>query len=240
MEKRTTIRLTESEKGIYSFDDKETDSGKSLMELVDFSELLVGVHTLKVVASCDGIKSEELFRCRFYVVGPEWQTISEELFPDSYPEALQFFGDTRRFLYRYQVVYGRYTLADPEWEKEFITTITAYPNGEPWLVHVDAKPYFEKAFQYLETSYLRVHGTNGDTGLKKASDLITEYNGCYVSRMTSSLKAISHHSFGTAVDVNASMEPNKNSLINKSVIDDDVKNHLSFLPCSVSNCRNRF
>ena len=56
-----------------------------------------------------------------------------------------------------------------------------------------------------------MHGTNGDTGLIRASALITEYDGCYVSRFTSSLKAISHHSFGTAVDVNASMEPNKNN-----------------------------
>ena len=88
--------------------------------------------------------------------------------------------------------------------------------------------YFEKAFSYLETSFVRVHGTNGDTGLIRASDLITEYNGCYVSRFTSSLKAISHHTFGTAVDVNASMEPNKNTAENKAVIDDDVRGHLFF------------
>ena len=225
---RKSVQLAETGTGTYSLTDPNTDGRKSLSELVDFSQLLVGVHTLKITAACDGARSVEVFRCRFYVVGPEWNVITEENFPDSYPEALQFFKSTERFLYRYQWVNGRYILADPEWEKEYITTIQAYPNEEPWLVHVDAVPYFQKAFNYLNTSYLRVHGSNGDTGLVKAADLITEYNGCYVSRFTSSLKAISHHTFGTAVDVNASMEPNKNIVENTAVIDEDVKNHLFF------------
>ena len=95
-------------------------------------------------------------------------------------------------------------------------------------MHVDAVPYMQKAFEYLETSYVRVHGTNGDTGVIPAIALITEYNGCYVSRFTSSLKSISHHTFGTAVDVNASMQPNKNIAENTKVIDDDVKKHLTY------------
>ena len=225
---RKSVQLTETGTGTYTLTDSNTDNGKSLSELVDFSQFLVGVHTLKVTAACEGARSVEVFRCRFYVAGPDWNEITEENFPDSYPEALSFFKDTKRFLYRSQWVNGRYIMADPEWEKEYITTIQGYPNDEPWLVHVDAVPYFEKAFGFLNTSFLRVHGTNGDTGLVKASNLITEYNGCYVSRFTSSLKSISHHTFGTAVDVNASMDPNKNIAENTAVIDDDVKNHLTF------------
>ena len=226
---RQTVRLLpDAGAAGYALDDANTEEGKSLAELVDFSELLVGVHTLKIVASCEGMKSAEIFRTRFYVAGDEWETITKENFPDSYPEALAFFKDTKRFLYRYQWVNGRYILADPEWEKEFITAIEAYPNGEPWNVHIDAVPYFEKAFAYLAASRVRVHGTNGDSGVIKAVDLITEYNGCYVSRFTSSLKAISHHTFGTAVDLNASMEPNKNTPENKAVIDDDVRDHLTY------------
>lgn len=225
---RKSVQLTETGTGTYTLTDPNTDNGKALSELVDFSQFLVGVHTLKVTAACEGARSVEVFRCRFYVAGPDWDEITEENFPDSYPEALSFFKDTNRFLYRYQWVNGRYIMADPEWEKEYITTIQGYPNDEPWLVHVDAVPYFEKAFDYLNTSFLRVHGTNGDTGLVRASDLITEYNGCYVSRFTSSLKSISHHTFGTAVDVNASMDPNKNLAENTAVIDEDVKDHLTF------------
>ena len=225
---KKAVHFKNSRTGTYSLTDAATDEGVSLAALVNFADLKVGVHTLKLIATVKGMRGVEVFRCSFYVVGEEWETISESNFPDSYPEALQFFGSTERFLYRYQWVNGRYILADPEWEKTYITEITGYPDASPWLMHVDAVPYFEQAFKYLETSYVRVHGTNGDTGVIQASKLITEYNGYYVSRFTSSLKAISHHTFGTAVDVNASMEPNKNSDANTALIDDDVKGHLVY------------
>lgn len=205
-----------------------TDQGKSLAALLEFESFAVGVHTLRITAACSGTRAVEVFRCTFYVAGEEWEQITKENFPDSYPEALKFFGSTEKFLYRYQWVSGRYIMADPEWEKTYITEIPGYPNGEPWRMHVDAVSYMQNAFDYLETSYVRVHGTNGDTGVIKAISLITEYNGCYVSRFTSSLKSISHHTFGTAVDVNASMEPNKNVAENTAVIDDDVKGHLVY------------
>ena len=225
---RKSVRFDAEGQGIYTLTDAPAEGQASLAELVDFSEFSVGYHTLTVSVSCKGMRAAEVFRVRFYIVGPDWETITKEQFPDSYPEALAFFGGTERFLYRYQWVNGRYILADPEWEKTYITSIPAYPDGEPWLVHIDAAESFEKAFGYLENAFLRVHGSNGDTGVIKASSLITEYNGCYVSRFTSSLKAISHHAFGTAVDVNASMIPNKNDPANTALIDDDVKTHLIY------------
>ena len=225
---KKTVHFSESGAGVYDLTDAATDEGVSLSSLVDFSELLVGVQTLKITVSIKGTRPVELVRCSFYVLGEEWETITKDKFPDSYPEALKFFGSEERFLYRYQWVNGRYTVADPAWEKTYITEIPGYPDGTPWPVHIDAVPYMEKAFEYLENTYIRVHGTNGDTGVIKAIALITEYNGCYVSRFTSSLKAVSHHTFGTAVDLNASMEPNKNNAKNHAVIDDDVKGHLVY------------
>lgn len=225
---RKSVHFSQSKAGVYRLTDPQTDEGVPLSVLVDFSELRVGVHTLKLSASVNGSRAVEVFRCSFYVLGDEWETITRENFPDSYREAKEFFGSEERFLYRYQWVSGRYTVADPEWERTYITEISGYPDAVPWKVHIDAVPYFEKAFQYLNTSYFRVHGTNGDTGVRRAIDLITEYNGCYVSRFTSSLKSISHHTFGTAVDLNASMEPNKNNEKNTAIIDDDVKGHLVY------------
>lgn len=225
---KKTVHFKKQSTGIYQLTDASTDEGVSLSELVDFSELLVGVHTLKLSAAVSGTRSVELFRCSFFVLGDKWEQITRKTFPDSYPEALKFFGTDERFLYRYQWVNGRYIVADPEWEKTYITEIAGYPDAMPWRVHIDSVPYFEKAFEYLETTDVRVHGTNGDTGVIKAISLITEYNGCYVSRFTSSLKAISHHAFGTAVDLNASMDPNKNNEKNHSVIGDDVKGHLTY------------
>lgn len=232
---RKAVHFERNKAGVYDLNGTNTDEGVSLAARTDFSQLLVGVHTMKITASVSGSRAVELYRCTFYVLGDEWETIMKENFPDSYREALKFFGKEERFLYRYQWVSGRYTVADPEWEKTYITEITGYPDGMPWKVHVDAVPYFEKAFEYLNTSYVRVHGSNGDTGVIKAIDLITEYNGCYVSRFTSSLKSISHHTFGTAVDVNASMEPNKNNDENTKLIDTDVKLHLAFTGIHTEN-----
>ncbi len=225
---KKTVSLKDIGAGSYDLTSQETDSGKSLSQLVHFSEFLVGVHTLRLTASCGDSRAIEVFRCSFYVVGDEWLEITKENFPDSYPEAKKFFGSDERFLYRYQWVNGRYILADPEWEKTYITEMAGYPEGMIWKLHLDAVPYMLKAFDYLNTSYLRVHGANGDTGVIPAIALITEYNGCYVSRFTSSLKSISHHTFGTAVDLNASMQPNKNIAENTKVIDDDVKGHLKY------------
>ena len=225
---RKTVTLTEAT-GSYDLRSDMTESGKSLADLIRFEEFLVGVHTLRITAVCGGSRTVEVYRCTFFVAGEEWYELSRENFPDSYPEALKFFnGDESRFLYRYQWVNGRYIMADPAWETAYITEIAGYPDGMPWRMHVDAVPYMQKAFEYLETSFLRVHGSNGDTGVIKAIALITEYNGCYVSRFTSSLKSISHHTFGTAVDVNASMQPNKNIPENTEVIDKDVKGHLVY------------
>ena len=225
---KKAVHFKQTGAGVYDLTDPATDEGVSLSSLVDFSGLLVGVHTLKITASVKGTRAVELARCTFYVLGEEWETITKDKFPDSYPEALKFFGSDERFLYRYQWVNGRYTVADPEWEKTYITMIPGYPDGTMWQVHIDAVPYMEKAFEYLRNTYIRVHGSNGDTGVIKAIALITEYNGCYVSRFTSSLKAVSHHTFGTAVDLNASMDPNKNNAKNHAVIDDDVKGHLVY------------
>ena len=224
---RLTVKNTDGKRG--AFDLREAKDGEaSLVDRIPYDKFKIGYHVLRITASCGDSREIEVYKLSFYVVGEEWEQIRRENFPDSYPEALKFFKDDERFLYRYQWVNGRYILADPDWEKTYITTIPGYPNGVDWKMHVDAVPYMQKAFEYLETSYVRVHGTNGDTGVIPAIALITEYNGCYVSRFTSSLKSISHHTFGTAVDVNASMQPNKNIAENTKVIDDDVKKHLTY------------
>lgn len=212
----------------YRLDSADTLEGLSLTEQLDLSVLVTGVHTLKIIASCEGLKSEELLRVRFYVLGDEWEQIVPEDFNDSYAEALAFFKETERFCYRYQWVNGRSILADPDWEETYITTIEGLPAGTEWRVHVDAVPYFEKALAYMDTTFVRVQGTNGDSGVVRLADLVAEYSGCYVSRFTSSLKTISHHGFGTAVDLNATMAPNLNEAENTAVIDDEVRNQLVY------------
>lgn len=213
----------------YPLDSTGTKSGKSLDDLVKFSELQVGLHTMTLSATIAGhTKSYPLATTQFYVLGEKWKWIQKNDFNNSYDAALKFFSVPERFVYRYQWVDGRYIVADPEWEKTYITKIQGLPGDSLWSVHIDAVPYYEKALGYLHNTYVRVRGTNGDSGIIPLSDLVVEYNGSYVSRFTSSLKTISHHAFGTATDINASMKPNKNLAENNAVIYDEVKNYLSY------------
>lgn len=227
---RQTVTFAEGS-GVYAyrFDSAETAEGVSLSSLLDLSVLQTGVHTLKVIASCEAARSIELLRVRFYVFGDAWEQIVPEDFNDSYRAALRFFGgEPERFCYRYQWVDRRYILADPDWEEKYITEIEGLPQGQTWRVHTDAVPYYEKALGYLRDTHVRVSGTNGDSGVIRLQELIATYDGSYVSRFTSSLKTVSHHGFGTASDLNAALAPNQNNEANHRVIRDEVEKHLVY------------
>ena len=212
----------------YALDDFATAEGLSLDALFDFAVLTPGVHQLTLSAVCAGCNEvHELADAKFYVLSDEWERIKKSDFNGSYEEALAFFGDPERFCYRYQWVFDRYTVADPAWEKNYIVRLDGF-GGRDWLVHADAAPYYEKAFAYIRSALVRVHGTNGDTGVLPLSALIYTYNGSYVSRFTSTKKTISHHAFGTASDVNAKLEPNLNNKENKALIDGEVEKLLAY------------
>lgn len=213
----------------YSLDSEATEEGYSIDAMTRFADLQVGLHTLKLSARVQGgDRFIEIERTQFNVLSDDWTRIKSSDFNGSYDTAHKFFQDKKKFLYNYQWVYGRYTIADPEWENAHITTIEAFPNGQEWKIHVDAVPYYEKALAYLSSSYVRVHGTNGDTGVLPLYELILTYEGSYVSRFTSSKKTISHHAFGTATDINAQMEPNLNKPENSEAVDAEVLGFLAY------------
>lgn len=215
----------------YSFEQTNTAGGVSLASQIDLGMLQTGVNALVIQAKCQGMElPAEVFSTNFYVLGDTWKRFTAEDFSNNgYRTALAFFGgDPERFLYRYQNVYGRYTVADPEWETRYITPLDM-GYDEPWLVHVDAVPYYEKLREYLQTGFVRVHGTNGDTGVLPLSRLIVVYHGSFVSRFTSAKRsAISHHALGTTTDVNAIMEPNMNTKANLALIDNEVRSLLTY------------
>ncbi len=221
----------DSASGVYTcaLDSENTLEGVSLDSLVLFSELGPGVHTLTLSARCTGApRATELAKVRFFILGDAWERIRASDFNSTYPEAAAFFGgDKSRFLYRYQWVWKRYIVADPDWEEAYIQYFEGFPES-PWKIHVDAVPYYKEALWYVEHTRVRVHGTNGDSGALPLVRLITEYNGSYVSRFTSSLKSISHHAFGTATDLNASMPPNMNNKDNLALIDNEVRLCLAY------------
>jgi hypothetical protein len=226
-------------KNVYSYqlDDPLTNEGASLDSLTQISALHTGIHTLTILATSVGQpEPAQVYQTRFYVLSDQWNQIQRSDFSNnSYETAIRFFGDRDAFLYRYQWVNGRYIVADPDWENEYIISYNCLPNREPWRIHKLALPYYEKVSYYLTTVHVRVSGTNGDSGVILLSELIDTYNGSYCSRFTSSKQSISHHAFGTATDLNGGMGVNDNTKENKAVIDDEVKNKLTYNDIKIEN-----
>lgn len=197
-----------------------------LNDILDLSLLQTGIHTLSV-SICAGGEWRELFEGSFYVLSDTWEQIGRADFDGGYQEAIAFFGDIEKFCYRYQWVEGRYIVVDPLWEQEYIVALPFFTERD-WLVHTDAVPYYLDAKEYLENGYVRVSGTNGDSGILRLSELICSYNGSYVARFNSQKTMISAHAFGTASDVNAALLPNANARENKELIAAEVGNLLAY------------
>lgn len=213
----------------YPLDGADTVEESSVDAMTRFADLKVGTHTLRIFAKPRGVdRFYEVTKTQFNVLSDHWERFTIEDFKGSYESAFAFFQDDDRFIYRYQWVYGRYIIADPAWEAKYIITIPAYPEGMDWLIHIDGLPYYERAFAYLRSARVRVHGTNGDSGIRQLSELILSYAGSYVSRFTSSRATISHHTFGTATDVNAQLAPNLNAPENRGLVDTEVRDFLSY------------
>ena len=219
-------------KQVYSYplDDALTNEGVSLDSLVQFSALDVGIHMLTLYATSEGQPvAEKIFQTTFYILSDEWEKINRSDFSNnSYETALNFFQDKDAFLYRYQWVDARYIVADPDWENQYIISYDCLPGREAWRIHKLTLPYYKEASFYLNNVHVRVSGTNGDSGVLLLRDLIDTYNGSYCSRFTSSEKSISHHAFGTATDLNGGMGANDNTKDNIALINDEVKNKLTY------------
>ena len=214
----------------YALSDPNTVEGVSLDALTPFSSLGIGHHTLYLfVSTADSDMIYTPVSREFDVLGDTWRTFTADAFSNgSYKTALAFFGgDESRFLYRYQVVSGRYVIADPAWERTYLTEFSM-DDGEPWRIHIDALPNYRMAKHYLDKTFFRVSGTNGDTGVRPLCDCIVSYSGSYCSRFTSSKRYISHHAFACASDINATLEPNRNKKENIALIETEVRSNLVY------------
>ncbi len=220
------------ENAVYSYplDDALTLEGASIDSLAQFSALDVGVHTLRIYASSTGqFEPQLLFKTEFYILSDEWLQIkSSDFSNNSYTTALAFFQEKDAFLYRYQWVDARYIVADPDWENKYIVSFDCLPGRKLWRIHAYALPYYQAVSYYLNNVRVRVSGTSGDSGVLLLRDLIDTDNGSYCSRFTSSENYISHHAFGTATDLNGGMGANDNQKENIALINDEVKDNLSY------------
>ncbi len=213
----------------YDLDDAESPSGgSSVNDLMSFDLLEAGWYTLEISASTEKAEDIYLVSSDFVVGEPsEWLQLTSNNFRYNYSYAAAFFGKPDRFLFKYKWGNGRNIITDPKWVRKYITSFKGV-NGENWKVHIDAVPYFEKAVDYLENTYVRVRGNGHDSGVIRLSRLIKSFNGAYYSRFVTDKSFISHHAFGTALDLNASIKPNNNVIENHGIIWHEVNDCLVY------------
>ena len=197
-----------------------------LSEKIRFDRLAAGTYTLKLTAEDAQGRSVTLCTASFRVTADTWVRLLPNNLRNNYTDALRFFGSPERFLFRYRFRSGRKITVDAAWNKKYLTYAKGV-NGKKWRCHRDAVPYFEQAARCIETVRIRVHGTNGDTGAVRLKDIFT-FNGLTVQRYVSSLEYVSHHSFGTAVDVNAYTPSHRNVLSNRDRIYREVTENLTY------------
>jgi len=154
--------------------------------------------------------------------------LTQNKFDDNYLDAVEFFGkNTDAFLFPYYVGDGRGIGTDATWREAHIVPSSL------GRVNIFAVPNFEEANHYLKTSYVRVNLVNVRTGVVTdgvtmlLDELVDKY-AAYVPRFQSNLEYLSHHTLGTAIDVNDNMYPNQNIPRNHDLIGGEVKNHLVY------------
>ncbi|MDO4564933.1 MAG: dockerin type I domain-containing protein [Clostridia bacterium] len=202
----------------------------SFNNTVKFQNLETGNHSYRLEAVVFGSTERVLLASGTFRIVRAGSTrqLTWRNFGHNYEQVLEFFdGDTSQFLFTYSFGEGRYINISSEWKRKYLTTTPGY-NGRTWEVHKKSVSYYEEALNYLNTVYLRVHGTNGDSGVIKLGTLVNEQSGPQVSRYQTGNKIISHHAFGTAIDINPSMKPNENALSNQSLIKFEVGSCLTY------------
>ena len=194
-----------------------------MAEQLKFHKLSNGTYTLRILGQDVGSETKVLAETQFKVTNEGWIQLQPNNLRLNYTTILNFFGSPERFMFKYKLQSGSHRITvDPAWEKQYVSSATCL-NGKKWTCHVDAVPYFEAACRYMENTYIHLTGDKLDTGAVRLSDLVSKMNGTMVRRFTNSGDFISHHSFGTAVDINASFPSNKYNGTNRERIYSEVQ-----------------
>ena len=192
-------------------------------EELRFHKLPLGSYTLRIIGRDISCGETLLAETSFQVTNESWLRLQPNNLRLNYSTALAFFGSPERFMFRYRMDPSSHKITiESSWIKQYIGSATCL-NGKKWVCHIDAVPYFEQACRYMEDTYVRVTGNGFDTGPVRLSDLVNKMDGTMIKRFTNSGEFISHHSFGTAVDINASFPSNKDNLTNRERIYAEVQ-----------------
>ncbi len=207
----------------------ETLEGKALDTYFDISALRAGRYRFTLTATTAAQTAPvTLLSVTCKIVDTKRIALTQNKFDDNYFAALRFFGgDTDKFILHYSLKDDRGIATENAWREKYIV------ESDLGRVHADAVASFNKANEYLENTYVCVTIQNPRNGKITAGrvtllKLLIDKATSYVPRFQSNLEYVSHHTLGTAIDVNDNMYPNLNILSNHDLVGDDVKNHLVY------------
>ncbi len=198
----------------------------SLTKKLHFEELPSGSYFFELYVTTTARENVLLKRSEFRVVSSEWIRLISNNLRNNYAYALSFFGSRDEFMFRYKWADGRQITVEPGWLNAHFSSVTS-PAGQTWYVHRKAQPYFSRAIGYLSGTYVHVGGTY-ESGVIRLWDLVGSFDGILNTRFVTDRTFVSHHSFGTAIDLNASMTPNRNVLENRNLIKTEVRDKLVY------------
>ena len=226
-----TFSASEQVKEYRLLDDTFSKKIECLSENIKFQSLSVGSYTLRLSAEDAAGNNAVLAEAPFRISNSGWLQLLPNNLRCNYQTALRFFGSPERFLFRYRLQgESTHITVDSAWREQYDAE-AAGVNGKKWRCHIDAVPYFEKAARYIDNTYIHIIGkTPGrrfDTGALRLADLVT-FNGTIVRRFVNSNTFVSHHSFGTAVDINAHFASHKDILENRDKIYREVTKNLTY------------
>ena len=182
----------------------------SITTKAPFSKLTEGNKCLRLICSNEEENNVVLWEANFTI--SEWVKLTESEIHGIFIDDLKEFFGNNDYLFTYKVTKraGRGITISDEWTDKYIVSVTF--NRRSYSVNKLSLDRFTRAFEYIKNSYVHFTYNDGTSGVFCLND-IQEYNladGAFVPRFQDmSMNVISHHSFGTAIDLNSTLEVNK-------------------------------
>ncbi len=199
-----------------------------LSEQLHFDKLDTGSYTIQLYAASADCPETLLAESGFSVASGGWIQLQPNNLRGNYTTALAFFGSPERFLFRFKFRSSgsKQIIVDEQWRKQYDAEAVCV-GGKKWRCHVDAVPYFEQVGKLIDNTCIHISGKGLDTGVVHLADLI-DFDGTIVRRFVNSGLFVSHHSFGTAVDINAHYPSHRDVLSNREKIYKEVHDNLTY------------
>lgn len=207
-------------------DDTFSRNITAFSEGLKLNSLRAGSYGFALYAATRDGAEYELYNSTFTIENEQWITLIPNYLRTNFDTAADFMGGEASLSFRFRFTDGRRIEIEPAWTKENNSKCLAL-NGKHWQCHKNAVPNFETACRYLESTYICVHVDGNNASPILLADLV-EMNGTSVRRFTNDGAFISHHSFGTAVDINAYYTSNKNHAPNRDKIYSAVADKLVY------------